>query len=247
MEAFCVEERDTMPKDTKRFTVDPASFGSSDFPDFNEWGPIATPEEEAFLKKLPELEAAIRKPGGVWTVGAGVTEGFDTGVPWIQTYSGRRFNPTKPNPSAIVIQDIAHALSMQCRFSGHCREFYSVAQHCVLVSHICNSEDALWGVLHDASEAYLVDVPRPLKHSGKFQAYLEMEEVMQRAICERFGLSPVEPASVKRADKILLSTEARDLMTPLHPDWRQPAESIPFTITPGALGHPRRQSLNFYQ
>jgi 5'-deoxynucleotidase YfbR-like HD superfamily hydrolase len=215
-------------KDTKNIPLDPESFGDSDFPD--DWGPIATPEQEALLKSLDQLGAARDKPGGVWTVGEGLTSGFDHNAAWIQTYSGRRFNPMKPNPKAIVIQDVAHALSMQCRFNGHCKEFYSVAQHCVLVSHMCG-EDALWGLLHDASEAYLVDIPRPLKHSGKFQAYLEMEEIMQRAICERFGLSLVEPASVKRADKILLSTEARDLMSPLHKDWRQPAEPLPFTIT----------------
>jgi 5'-deoxynucleotidase YfbR-like HD superfamily hydrolase len=101
-----------------------------------------------------------------------------------------------------------------------------------MVSYICNFEDALWGLLHDASEAYLVDVPRPLKRSGKFDAYLEFEANMQKAICKRFGLPEVEPPSVKKADKILLATEARDLMGPLRSDWTQPCEPLPFKIDP---------------
>lgn len=108
----------------------------------------------------------------------------------------------------------------------------SVAQHSVLVSYICDSEDALWGLLHDASEAYLVDVPRPLKRSGKFQAYIDFETVMQEAVCRRFALPFEEPPTVKWADKILLATEARDLMSPLHSDWEQSIEPLPFKIEP---------------
>lgn len=234
--------------DTKSFVIDPMSmkgaedqFGGSDFddpyplpPSWNP-GPIATPEQEKAINELynkdPRLNPSLKNEFGLdFFDGVGISDGFDPEAPWIQTYSGRRFNPTNPNPKAIVIQDIAHALSMQCRFSGHCREFYSVAQHSVFVSYICNHEDSFWGLMHDASEAYLVDVPRPLKRSGKFQAYLDFEDKMQKAICERFGLSEEEPESVKRADKILLATEARDLMSPLHHDWRQPVQPLPFTI-----------------
>jgi 5'-deoxynucleotidase YfbR-like HD superfamily hydrolase len=112
------------------------------------------------------------------------------------------------------------------------KEFYSVAQHSVLVSYICDEADALWGLLHDATEAYLVDVPRPLKRSGKFDAYLEFEYKMQLAICKRFGLPEKEPSSVKKADAILLATEARDLMSPLRTDWVQPVDPLPFKIEP---------------
>lgn len=223
--------QDIPMKDTKNFTIDPMSmkgaedqFGGSDFE------PIATPEIEAAINRLYAHNPVLDNDTSVYTKGSGFTDGFDKEAAWIQTYSGRRFNPTKPNPEAIVIQDIAHALSMQCRFSGHCQQFYSVAQHSVLVSHICDFEDARWGLLHDASEAYLVDVPRPLKRSGKFDAYLEFEDRMQKAVCKRFGLSEKEPPSVKRADTILLATEARDLMSPLHPDWRQPVGPLPFKI-----------------
>ena len=209
------------------YVLDPASF-SKNLP------PLATSEEiEAMNKFYTEHETAIKNgphTRSVFYEGEGTSKGYDPNADWIQTHSGRRFNPLKPNPNAIVIQDIAHALSMQCRFSGHCREFYSVAQHSVLVSYICNEEDALWGLLHDASEAYLVDVPRPLKRSGKFDAYIEFESVMTEAVCRRFALPFKEPPSVKKADTILLATEARDLMSPLHSDWQQPVEPLPFKI-----------------
>lgn len=200
--------------------------------------PLVTPEEEAVISKFyadnPQLKqiTAEEKAEMNLSVFEKGSHKFNPEDAWIQTYSGRRFNPTNPYVDAIVIQDIAHALSMQCRFSGHCRKFYSVAQHSVLVSYICDSADAMWGLLHDATEAYLVDVPRPLKRSGKFDAYLEFEAKMQTAICKRFGLPDKEPPSVKRADTILLSTEARDLMSPLHSDWVQPCDPLPFKIDP---------------
>jgi len=217
-------------KKTEIYHVDPASA-----PAAKDFGPLVTPEEEAALKTLYESPCLKSSPPtingqSIYMFGTGLESKPDLVETWIQTHSGRRFNPTNPNPNSIVIQDIAHALSMQCRFSGHCSEFYSVAQHSVLVSHICNFEDALWGLLHDASEAYLVDVPRPLKRSGKFQAYIDFETAMTEAVCKRFGLPFKEPPSVKRADTILLATEARDLMSPRHPDWVQPVEPLPFKI-----------------
>lgn len=193
---------------TENIVLDPASI-NDDFPQWKEIAKEAEAAAVAFYQAHPEANE-----------------------PWIQTYSGRKFNPLRPYPDAIVIQDIAHSLSMQCRFSGHVKKFYSVAQHCVLVSYICDSADALWGLLHDASEAYLVDIPAPLKHSGKFEAYREAEKVMMSAICQRFGLSQTEPNSVKKADKVLLATEARDLMGPLHPEWRQPEDPLPFLVDP---------------
>lgn len=224
-------------KDTKTYQIVSESFGGSNVED---WGPIVTPEQEADIqdlyKEIDKLNAkdpfSLKAATDTPFYGSGLEDGFDPGAAWIQTFSGRRFNPTNPNPEAIVIQDIAHALSMQCRFSGHCKKFYSVAQHSVYVSYICNDEDALYGLLHDSSEAFLVDIPRPLKHSGTFQAYIDFETVMQKAVCKRFGLDEVEPASVKRADSVILSTEARDLMSPHHPDWRQTAEPLPFIIDP---------------
>ena len=142
---------------------------------------------------------------------------------WIQTFSGVAFYPLDPRPEEIRIEDIAHALAMQCRFTGHVRSFYSVGEHSVRVSQVCDSAEALWGLLHDASEAYLCDVARPVKHMEFMEPYRGAEGHLLRAIADRFDLSPrwPEPASVKHADKCLLAIEARDLMPTVWPDWRE--------------------------
>jgi len=106
----------------------------------------------------------------------------------ITTFSGISFWPLLPNPDDIRIDDIAHALAHQCRFAGHTRLFYSVAEHSVRVSQLCRPEDALWGLLHDASEAYLSDVPAPLKELPEFEPYRAAERNLQGAVAQRFGL-----------------------------------------------------------
>ena len=138
----------------------------------------------------------------------------------ITTFSGIRFWPLIPNPADIRIEDIAHALSNQCRFAGHAREFYSVAEHCVRVSQHCRPEDALWGLLHDASEAYLSDVPAPMKELPEFEAYRAAERSLQGTIAVRFGLSTEQPRSVTEADRAVLGIEIRGLLKP--PGGRQP-------------------------
>jgi hypothetical protein len=131
---------------------------------------------------------------------------------YIGTFSGIHFWPLLPNPDDIVIEDIAHALAHQCRFGGHASKFYSVAEHSVHVSELCLPEHALWGLLHDASEAYLVDLPRPLKQLPEFAPYREAERRLQRAVAVRFGLPPYQPASVTEADDTMLWIEARSLL-----------------------------------
>lgn len=130
----------------------------------------------------------------------------------MQTATGRRFWPLDPRPEDICIEDVAAALSRICRFGGHCSRFYSVAQHSVLVSHACAPVDALWGLLHDATEAYVGDIVRPLKRQPEMSGYRHAEERLMRAVCRRFELDPARPESVVQADEALLSTEARDLM-----------------------------------
>jgi uncharacterized protein len=139
-------------------------------------------------------------------------ETFQEGLPWIETYTGRRFYVTRPRAQDVCLEDIAHSLALQCRFTGHVREFYSIAQHSVLVSHICAPEDALWGLLHDASEAYYADMSRPLKHSPGMKAYRDLEKHGLMIVAEHFGLVGEEPASVKQADVRLLVSERRDLL-----------------------------------
>ena len=135
--------------------------------------------------------------------------------PYIQTVSGRRFNPLEPDPDEIDIGDIARALSNQCRFGGNCRRFYSVANHSCLVADLVAERGGdvgaqLWALLHDASEAYLVDLPHPLKHRSELgRLYAEAEDRLQAAICERFGLPLEPPALLKQVDRELLATERR--------------------------------------
>lgn len=138
---------------------------------------------------------------------------------WIETFLGWRFWPLDPWASSISIIDIAHALSNQCRFAGHVREFYSVAQHSVHVSELVPKHLALEGLLHDASEAYLVDVPKPLKALPEMAAYREAEQRVMIAVERRFRLTSCEHPDVKRADAALLITEARSLMARMVPDW----------------------------
>jgi len=138
---------------------------------------------------------------------------------WLQTFTGIRFWPLDPRPEEIHINDIAHALAMQCRFAGHSKQFYSIAEHSVHVSYLCDPGDELWGLLHDASEAYLCDLARPTKHLPVMGEYQAAEKRLQQAIAECYGLSSEMPESVKFADNIMVSVEARELMAPLDPDW----------------------------
>ncbi len=132
---------------------------------------------------------------------------------WMQTFSGVKFWPLDPRPEDVRLEDIAHALSLQCRFAGHCRHFYSVAQHSVLVSSICPPDGKLHGLFHDAAEAYLQDMIRPLKSVDGFSAcYRAAEQAIMDVICRRFGFPLWQLHCVSHADEILLATEARDLM-----------------------------------
>jgi hypothetical protein len=130
----------------------------------------------------------------------------------IQTFTGRIFYPLDPRESEVVIEDIAHALSNKCRFSGHSLRYFSVAEHSVIVSLLCPQDIALWGLLHDASEAYLIDLPTPLKYLPEFAWYRKLEEKVTNVIMNRFSLPQKEPKLVKTADKTCLVTEKRDNM-----------------------------------
>jgi hypothetical protein len=136
---------------------------------------------------------------------------------WIRTYTGRRFDPLNPDPKAIHMGDVAHSLSNICRYTGHTKEFYSVAQHSVLVAKIVkylggSPVEQFQGLLHDATEAYLNDVARPLKILPFMESYREIEGKIEHLIAAKFGLKSLTTELVKRADTIALATEARDLM-----------------------------------
>jgi len=147
---------------------------------------------------------------------------------WMQTYTGVQFWPLDPRAEEIKIIDIAHALSNMCRYAGHCKEFYSVAEHSVLVSYLVPHEDALAGLLHDATEAYLVDVPRPIK--GYLGGYHEFEHRLWLSVAEAFELSVELPESVKIADNTILLAESEQIMGPKPAPWNIPGVPADVTI-----------------
>lgn len=151
---------------------------------------------------------------------------------FIATYTGKHFYPLDPRPEDIDINDIIHSLSHMSRFIGHCVGFYSVAQHSVLVSSMCLPEDALYGLLHDAPEAFLADIPSPLKKCPEFAFYRDAEKKLMYMIADMYGLSHDEPPSVKLADKRTLATEARDLTITEGHGWAIEAEPYDFHIKP---------------
>jgi len=124
---------------------------------------------------------------------------------YIRTYTGKYVNPFDMNIEDIDIKDIAHALSMMCRFSGHCQQFFSVAHHSLLVSNALPDDFKLEGLLHDASEAYLVDIPSPIKQ--KMPQYLEVENNLMTVISKKFGFTWPSSPEVKKQDKNALEYE----------------------------------------
>lgn len=136
---------------------------------------------------------------------------------WMQTATGRQFWPLDPRPDDVFIEDIAHALSLLCRFGGHCLRFYSVAEHSVLLARAAPAHLKKWALLHDAAEAYIVDVPRPLKPF--LTNYKQAEAAVMRAIEFRFGLHLGLPDQVKRLDRAILVDEMQQNMAPSVASW----------------------------
>lgn len=153
---------------------------------------------------------------------------------WIPTYLGGAFYPLDPQPGDVHIEDIAHHLSNICRFTGATSAHYSVAQHSVLVSLHVPPPDALWGLLHDASEAYINDMSRPLKRQAVMLPYRSIEDRLMECIANRFGLHGDVPDSVHRADMECCLTEKRDLLTSRMSwrTWEAGFETWPEKITP---------------
>lgn len=139
----------------------------------------------------------------------------------VETFSGQYVDTSKPDPLTINLVDIAHALSQTCRYGGHCQAFQSVAEHAVFVSIRLERQGhgrgkQLAGLHHDDSEAYLGDIPRPLKPLlGK--AYERLTDRMDRAVIAALGLADFGGADfhseeVKDADNFALVVEARHLL-----------------------------------
>ena len=162
-------------------------------------------------------------------------ERLHDGNPWIQVSYGGKFHYLNPEPEEIYIEDIAHALSLNCRFNGHTERFYSVAQHsCMVAKHVMEySQNPIWGLaalLHDAAEAYIPDMPRPIK--GYIVGYAELEKNILHAILKKMRLpdltcpkdrrtSALEEliSIIKVHDNRSVITEKRDFLLPGGPKW----------------------------
>lgn len=157
--------------------------------------------------------------------------------PVVQLYSGAMFNLLEPDCSEINIEDIAHSLSNQCRFNGHTKRFYSVAQHSVLVSYLVEPSQALAALMHDSAEAYYGDIPTPLKRLLPLIEQKEAETL--KLIFNLIGLPyPLTP-EIHHADKQMLAAEVNQLLNPAHePEYWQciahitPPTTKIFTLTP---------------
>lgn len=171
--------------------------------------------------------------------------------PTIQTAGGQYFDFEQPERSYFDIDVLAHALSNLCRFTGHTRRFYSVAQHSVIVNHVVPPQFALPGLMHDAAEGLVGDMSSPLKQL--LPGYKEIEARVERPLLAQFGLWPPDPwkAEVKKADLVVQRTEQRDLMPPRGDDaeWTHldDVEPLPFVIEPLAPELARRLFLQRFQ
>ncbi|MGE0677833.1 phosphohydrolase [Pseudolabrys sp.] len=146
---------------------------------------------------------------------------------WMQTYTGKKFWPMDPRPEEIDIIDIGRALSKMCRYGGHSLKFYSVAEHCVLCSRAAPAHLKMTALLHDASEAYLVDVPRPIKPA--LDNYYKIEANLMQVISKKFGAVWPLPPEVKQIDNAILRDERLAIMA--HMDvpseiWGDAAEGL---------------------
>lgn len=130
----------------------------------------------------------------------------------MQTFTGRQFSPFAPKIEDISILDVAHGLAMTCRYGGHTKKFYSVAEHCWLLSHVPGAPRET--LLHDSSEAYLGDIPRPIKYQPQMAEFRKAEAEIERLVAIRYGLStdPAVWAKVKELDNRILVDEIAALM-----------------------------------
>lgn len=162
---------------------------------------------------------------------------------WILTHSGEHFDLLSPQPGMVKLLDIAHALAHTARFNGHTAWHYSVAQHSLLVASLVPAEHQLVALLHDATEAYLGDVTRPLKLL--LDRYQQLERRVWHSICARFSLNPIIPDCIHEADRIALVTERRDLMPRDDAHWECRANVSP---SPSRIGRwsPEKACNRFY-
>lgn len=164
--------------------------------------------------------------------------------PFIQTYTGGQFHLLNPQPEELEIRTIAKCLSRICRFTGHSRSFYSVAQHSLLVSFMVSEDQAMAGLLHDASEAYVGDMASPLKQVVN-GLYKDIENRIHVAIAERYDTEFPHVPEIKFADLKALATERRDLMEDSPDEWWEGLpDPLPDRIVPWPSAYAEREFIS---
>ena len=161
----------------------------------------------------------------------------------MNTWSGRRFDPLHMQPSDVSLEDIAHALSLLCRGGGHLDRFYPVGQHCINCAREARARGwsnrlVLACLLHDASEAYISDIIRPVKIH--LDNYREIEDAIMAVILEAFGLqdlTPEENATWKRIDDDMLQNELREMIVSTHD-----LPPVPLAFVPDFSEHPHTET-----
>ncbi|MDH2399207.1 hypothetical protein ABIB85_007490 [Bradyrhizobium sp. JR1.5] len=161
-----------------------------------------------------------------WEANKVIAVRIDVG-PSIMLQSGAWFDFAAPHASPFTIEDIAHGLAHICRYSGQCNGFYSVAEHSLLVSETATGFE-LEALMHDAAEAFLGDITRPLKQM--LPEYKRIEGEVERAIFSRFGIQTPIPREVKQADLRVLAAEQRQIMPRGTDDWLRGQDVVPAPI-----------------
>jgi 5'-deoxynucleotidase YfbR-like HD superfamily hydrolase len=166
--------------------------------------------------------------------------------PTITLASGRLFDFVDPQGSEFTIEDIAHGLAHICRYAGQCKRFFSVAEHSILVSETVH-EFAYEALLHDAAEAFLGDITRPLKQL--LPEFRRVEARVEVAIVDRFGMDPRFRKIVKEADLRVLAAEQAQVMAPGCADWAIAARIQPAPVIVRHLDPPtaKREFLSRFE
>lgn len=165
---------------------------------------------------------------------------------YVRTFTGKKVHILNPTPDEIDIDDIAHALSMICRFTGHVSQFYSVAEHSLRVAKYASKPNKLWGLLHDASEAYLNDIASPFKRSYPMVGYREIEDRFMSVIAVKYDLGPY-PEEIDQIDKMIVLTEQKELTksSVTKPCYRPRPYGSP-TYSPGEAAGRFRTMFDYY-
>jgi hypothetical protein len=180
-------------------------------------GPTSVDDQESLLKHGKSLMIAVRMEKG----------------PTIMLQSGAWFDFSNPASSNFTIEDVAHGLANICRYAGQCRRFYSVAEHSMLVSETAVGFE-LEALLHDAAEAFMGDITRPLKQM--LPEYKNIENGVEEAILMRFGLTIPLPLGIKDADLRVLAAEQSQIMPRGTDDWAREQNVVPAPIIVRHLG-----------